>query len=77
MSKNVSFATPAAKHLTIGMYIPSSNTLRPSGPMPRPPMSITWAVLANSPTMRPAWKAGDTTVRSCRCPVPSHGSLVM
>ena len=45
--------------------------------MPSPPMSMMCAVLANSPTMRPPWKAGVTTVRSCRCPVPSHGSLVM
>ena len=77
MSKKVSLATPRSKHFTIGMYIPSSNTERPSGPMPSPPTSITWAVLANRPIIWPPWKAGETTVRSCRWPVPSHGSFVM
>ncbi len=50
-SKKVSFGLPWSKHLTIGIYMPSSKTERPSGPMPRPPMSITWAVLANRPTI--------------------------
>ena len=40
-------------------------------------MSMTCAVLANSPTIRPRRNAGLTTVRSCRWPVPSQGSLVM
>ena len=76
-SKKVSFGLPWSKHFTIGMYSPSSNTERPSGPMPRPPMSMTCAVLANRPTILPLWNAGVTTVRSCRWPVPSQGSLVM
>ena len=52
-------------------------TERPSGPKPRPPMSTTWQVLAITPTARPPWKNGVTTVMSCRWPEVSHGSLVM
>ena len=35
------------------------------------------AVQAKKPTRFPRWNDGVTIVMSCRCPVPSHGSLVM
>ena len=44
--------------------------------MPRPPMSTTWQVLANIATILPRRKVGVTKVKSCRWPVPFHGSLV-
>lgn len=43
----------------------------------RLPMSTTWAVQAKEPMTRPPLNTGVTTVRSCRCPQVSHGSLVI
>jgi hypothetical protein len=51
--------------------------LPPDGLAPMPPISTTCVVLANNATALPSLKVGLTTVRSNRCPVPFHGSLVI
>ena len=45
--------------------------------MPRPPISTTCRVQANSPTAVPRRKVGVTITMSLRWPVPCHGSLTM
>ncbi|MCY1537743.1 hypothetical protein D9M68_732520 [compost metagenome] len=77
MAIRVSLGWPCENSLSMGMNSPSMCTSVPSGPKPRPPMSITWLVAQNSATGLPARKQGVTTTKSFRCPVPFQGSLVM
>ena len=77
MSMSAASTSPAFANLMIGTLRPSSKTWLASAVRPRPPTSTTWLVDANNAIGWPARNAGVTSVKSCRCPVPCHGSLVM
>src|SRR5919108_117044 len=75
--KRSRFGCPRSNSFSIGTYSPSSNTSRASAPSVRPPTSMAWQVLANSPTSSPLRKMGVTTVKSLRWPEVSQGSLLI
>ena len=69
-------SAPPSRSFMCGMSTPSSCTDLASAENPRPPTSMTWQVDARSATGLPSRQAGDTTTKSNRWPVPSHGSFV-
>ncbi len=76
ISNSVSLSSPSRNRWPMGKLMPSSNTWVPSGPNPRPPTSAICEVAAKRATGRSLRNTGVTTVKSFRCPVPCHGSLV-
>ena len=71
-----SLSIPSLRSRMCGIRTPSSKMDFASAENPRPPTSMTWHVDARSATGFASRQAGDTTTKSKRCPVPSHGSLV-
>ena len=69
-------SVPRSRSFMCGKRTPSSWIDLASAVNPRPPTSTRWQVEASSATGSRSRKAGETTTKSNRCPVPSHGSLV-